>query len=129
MWFVSVARRCNSHRDKQPSPRSTSHAAALPIIRRTSSCGRSRRHPQARHDVTVKLPPPEDIALTIAGPITRWLPSASGIDLLPFPNCINSFALEIASGKPDERQVDVDVFPILSLPAAGIPPGAAVRGG
>lgn len=76
----------------------------------------------ARHDVTVKLPPPEDIALTIAGPMTRWTPSPSGIDLLPFPNRVNLFALELANSKPDERKVDLEVFPILATPSVAIPP-------
>ncbi len=76
----------------------------------------------ARYDVTVKLPPPEDISITLAGPVTRWSPTANGMDLLPFPNRTNLFAFEIANGKPDERKVDVNVFPILSLPAAGVPP-------
>jgi hypothetical protein len=75
----------------------------------------------ARYDVTVKLPPPQDITLTVAGPVTRWSSSASGIELLPFPNRNNLFAFEIANGKPDERKIDVDLFPVLSLPASGVP--------
>jgi len=75
----------------------------------------------ARHDVTVDLPPPEDLQLVIAGPVGRWNPLPAGVELLPFPNRVNSFAMQLASGKPVERTVDVEVFPLLALPPQGIP--------
>ena len=75
----------------------------------------------ARHDVTIDLPPPEDLQLAIAGPVGRWSPLPAGVELLPFPNRVNSFAMQLASGKPVERTVDVEVFPLLILPTQGIP--------
>ncbi len=75
----------------------------------------------ARHDVTIDLPPPEDLQLTIAGPVGRWTPLPAGVELLPFPNRVNSFALQLASGKPVRRTVDVELYPLLSLPPQGIP--------
>jgi len=75
----------------------------------------------ARHDVTVELPPPEDIQLTIASPVNRWTPQRAGVELLPFPNRVNAFAFELASGKSEDRKVDVEVFPLIALPPQGLP--------
>jgi hypothetical protein len=75
----------------------------------------------ARHDVIVDLPPPEDIGLSVAGNTNRWSPLAVGAELLPFPNRINAFSLELASGKAEERMVDVEIAPLLALPPQGIP--------
>jgi hypothetical protein len=71
--------------------------------------------------VVVGLPPPEDIGLIVAGPVGRWSPLPAGVELLPFPNRVNAFVLQLANGRPEERKVDVEVFPLQSLPPQGIP--------
>jgi hypothetical protein len=71
--------------------------------------------------VEVELPPPEDVQLTIAGPVSRWTPQPAGVELLPFANQTNSFAIRLENGKPVERKVDVELFPLNSLPMQGLP--------
>jgi hypothetical protein len=75
-----------------------------------------------RHDLAIVLPPPEDVQFAVAGPAARWTPGISGLTLFPFPNRVSSFVLELASGREAERTVDVEVFPLLSLPPRGMPP-------
>src|SRR6188474_3491785 len=76
---------------RAPSP----HASHL--VLRVLSPGNT-----VRHDVTVDLPPPEDLQLTIARPVGRWTPLPAGVELLPFPNRVNSFAMQLASARPVE---------------------------
>lgn len=77
----------------------------------------------ARHDLSISLPPPEDIQLRVAGPAGRWMPGVAGATLHPFPNRQNSFALQLASGKQVERKVDVEVLPLLAAPPHELPSG------
>ena len=78
----------------------------------------------ARHDLSIALPPPEDIQLLVAGPPGRWTPGVAGLTLHPFPNRTNSFVLRLASGKPQDRKVDVEVLPLLSAPPHELPAGS-----
>ncbi len=77
----------------------------------------------ARHDLAIALPPPEDVQLLVAGPAGRWTPGAAGLALHPFPNRLNSFALRLASGKPLDRQVDVELLPFVADPPHALPSG------
>jgi len=77
----------------------------------------------ARHDLAIALPPPEDVQLLIAGSPGRWTPGVAGLTLHPFPNRQNAFALKLATGKPVERKVDVELRPLLVVPRHELPPG------
>ena len=78
----------------------------------------------ARHDLSIALPPPEDIQLRVAGPPARWTPAVAGLSLHPFPNRVNAFALQLATGKLVERKVDIELRPLLAPPRHELPAGS-----